>query len=937
MSVGQTEHTRQPQDVAQLLLLDIARIALIRAGVEDWTVRRSSLWCLLAPPEHALPPHGWKLHVSATQLSAPIVLARAADVLVRAGCAFKFSRSLDMAARMVSRNAERGGGGKFITAYPTDEEQFRLLAERLHQATYGLPGPGILSDRPYRSGGLVHYRYGGFRGSELGDDGTYETLLTGPDGTRTRDVRRAWFDPPSWAGSPLPAPPRRTGGGSPRPVLLGGRFLVRDAIRHSYRGGVYRAVDQRTGEQVVVKQARRHADSDLTGADARDALRNEADVLRRLAHTDVAPRLVELFTHQQDLFLAEEFIPGAHLYAWRAAELARTGRTDRGLPLATVVRLALRLTDLLAAVHDAGLVHRDFNPFNVMVGDDERPRMVDLELAVPPGTPVGRAVTFGYASPEQRGSALVDAAPQPASDRFSLGATICHLVSGINPVLLRDEPTEQPVAPRIAALLDLVAARMPAVPLLRPLVLGLTDDDPDRRWELPRVRDFLTGLADRPEPEPAADADAAAALPTADADRLVRDGLAFLTTTMRPYRVDRLWRSGPFGETTDPCAVQHGAAGVLSVLTLAAGTPGGDGLRDAVAGTARWIVDQLPHEPRTLPGLYFGRSGTAWALHDAARFLADPALAGVALDLALRTPLRWPNPDVCHGTAGAGLAQLHLWQVTGDDRFRRRALDCADHLVATVERTDGRVMWPVPADLLSELAGLRQYGFGHGVAGVATFLLAAADLTGHPGYRDLALAAGETLVAVAEDDDGGVRWPTDDQGAGRAQAMAAHWCSGASGIGTFLVRLWTATGDDRYGDLARRVAVTVRRAAALASPAACHGLAGDGHFLLDLADATGEARYRTWAGELAAWMRARSGLRDGRLLLPDETLLDVVADFHTGLSGAVGYLLRLRHGGTRPFLPAAPATGVTEPTRHATTGGTEPNRRAAALPAGSPA
>lgn len=105
MSSGQPQHAADDQDAAQLLLLDIARVALIRAGAEDWTTRRSTLWCLLEPPEHAMRPHGWKLHVSATQLSAPIVLARSAPVLIEAGCPFKFARSLDFAGRMGSRNA----------------------------------------------------------------------------------------------------------------------------------------------------------------------------------------------------------------------------------------------------------------------------------------------------------------------------------------------------------------------------------------------------------------------------------------------------------------------------------------------------------------------------------------------------------------------------------------------------------------------------------------------------------------------------------------------------------------------------------------------------------------------------------------------------------------------------------------------------------------
>src|SRR6266550_2126958 len=76
------------------LLMDIARAVLARPGGEGWRFDPRESWCVLTPPEDRTPRQGWKLHVSATQLAAPIILGRAAEVLVRDGCAFKFARSL---------------------------------------------------------------------------------------------------------------------------------------------------------------------------------------------------------------------------------------------------------------------------------------------------------------------------------------------------------------------------------------------------------------------------------------------------------------------------------------------------------------------------------------------------------------------------------------------------------------------------------------------------------------------------------------------------------------------------------------------------------------------------------------------------------------------------------------------------------------------------
>src|SRR5262245_58223493 len=100
------------------LLTDIAQAVLARVDDARWTRNEGGVWCYLEPAGAVLRPQGWKLHVSATVLSAPVVLARAAEVLVREKCAFKFARDLDTLTRLLSNLHQRGAGGKFITAYP---------------------------------------------------------------------------------------------------------------------------------------------------------------------------------------------------------------------------------------------------------------------------------------------------------------------------------------------------------------------------------------------------------------------------------------------------------------------------------------------------------------------------------------------------------------------------------------------------------------------------------------------------------------------------------------------------------------------------------------------------------------------------------------------------------------------------------------------------
>jgi hypothetical protein len=885
------------------LLTDVASAALARAGAGAWTMTPSGFWCRVTPPGDRLPDQGWKLHVSATALAAPVVLERAAAVLLAAGCGFKFARGLDELMTLLSGQADRGSGGKFITAYPADDEQFRRVASELDRVTDGLPGPVILSDRQLRPGSLVFYRYGVFGAPALlGNDGSFEPMLVAPDGTREKDRRLAWFSPPTWAVSPLPEEPADGQPATPgsSPVLLGDRFVVREAIRHSYGGGVYLATDQQTGADVVLKQGRPWVASFLEGTDTRDLLRHEADVLGRLAPLGVTPRAVALFTHQQNVFLAQELIPGDTLRQW-AAERVVDAWQGAGAPTGEAVQKAAALVELMATLHDQGLVVRDFTPNNVMVTPGGQLRLVDLEHACPAGSRVTRAYTAGYAGAEQAQAPRSGGVASQRSDLYSLGATIYHLAAGLDPLLPGDDPVTRSNHERLAGLISAVGTHMPAVRELAPLMLGLMNDNPDHRWSLKQAREFLAAARPVAGPGRGNAAQPAPCVPPVATGRMLADGLRHVLRTMTPDG-PRLWRGGAFGETTDPCSVQHGAAGVLSVLTRAALTLGDDQLRDGVASVARWVSERVFSVPRILPGLYFGRSGTAWSLYDAARFLGDEPMAARAIELARRVPVDWPNPDICHGAAGAGMAQLYLWKATGDEEFLSRATVAADCVLGAARERDGKQVWPIPQDFDSSLAGLVHYGFAHGVAGAGAFLLYAAMATARPQYLEAARQAAATLTAVADVEGDAAWWPSGEE-KDPSKARSRHWCSGSSGVGAFLIRLSLVTGERRFRDLAEAAGAAIRRDRWYSTTAICHGLAGDGEFLLDLVGFTGEQRYRDWAGELAAVMHTRHMIKDGLMILPDESGVEATAGYSTGLSGAAGFLLRLRHGGPRQWMP----------------------------------
>ncbi|GGW42615.1 serine/threonine protein kinase [Streptomyces lucensis JCM 4490] len=860
-----------------------------------WTVDTDEVWCRVAPLSGSGREQGWKLHLSATAASAPEVLTKALEVLLREESAFKFARSLDQVSALNSRTTPRGNSGKFITVYPRSDADAARLARELHRATAALAGPRILSDQPYAPHSLVHYRYGSFVGRRrLSDDGLLVWFIEDPDGNPVEDKRTGRYSAPSWAVCPfpasVPAPPRPADAAGGGPVVLGGRFAVREAIRHTNKGGVYRGTDVRTGDPVVIKEARPHVEADASGRDVRDWLRAEARALEKLKGLGLAPEPLALFEHGGHLFLAQEQVPGIALRTWVAEHFRDVGGERYR---ADAPAMVARLMDLVAAAHAQGCVLRDFTPGNVMVRPDGELRLIDLELAVleddsPLPTRLG---TPGFSAPER----LADAPVSPTADYYSLGATACFVLTGKVPNLLPEEPAARTAQQRLAAWLAACTGPLGLPDAAAEVILGLMRDDPAGRWHPSRAREALRGAV------PARPARGAARPAGDDGPHDPVAGLVgHLVGSMTPADDRRLWPVSTTAGETDPCTVQQGAAGVLAVLTRYFELTGDPRLPEVISTAGHWIARRTD-TASTRPGLYFGGRGTAWALYDAGRAVDDRGLTDHALALALAPQESTPSHDITHGTAGGGLAALHLWHRTGDARLAELVVDAADRLAAACRREPSGISWAAPAEAVTPGAGQRYLGFAHGTAGIASFLLAAAPVTRRPEHMELAVEAGEQLLAHAVLTGAAAHWPAKPTEA----PTAPYWCHGAAGIGTFLLRLWQVTGDERFGDLARRAAHAVAEHASRAGLTQCHGLAGNGDFLLDMAAGADDPAYRAMAEDVARLILAERAHRHGHIVFPNE-YGDVSTSWSDGSAGILAFLLRLRHADPRHWMVQPP-------------------------------
>ncbi|GLZ41132.1 class IV lanthionine synthetase LanL [Actinokineospora sp. NBRC 105648] len=861
------------------LLADCAGAVLARHEPDSWRHHVDDHWHYVLPVEHQAREQGWKLHVPATPLSAFLVLARSIEVLAAHRCAFKFPSRMRRLHELVGPNADRKAAGKFLTVYPNDDDHARAVAEDLHNATLGLPGQWILTDRRFRAHSQVFYRYGAFTPEQvLTNDGEYRAVLRKPDGTTVSDQRGVGQVAPDWVSDPFhddTAPPT-----VPQSVLIGGRFRVREAIRQSNRGGVYVATDP-DGADLILKRFREHTGAAVDGSDSRTRARAEARLLGVLGPSGASPRFIDIFTSGTDIFVAQERIDGIPLRRFVAREQRPTAAGGLGLDPALALDFARQLVELLGKVHAAGYVLGDLTPNNLLVTPDRRLVLIDLESALRPTDVAPRLLTPGYAPPEEEGrTRTVAIGPAPAADLYGLGATLFYLASGEHPPACKGT--------RLSAMIRLMADRGPAAAALAPLITELIAQDPDQRPGLDAVRTALDAPAPLP-PRPE--------LPTVD--NLVEDMLAEVVQTADPS-ARFLWRNSETASRYDPCSVHVGAPGVLLVLCQA--LRAGIEVAETVQLAAQWTVRRLPEEPRVLPGLLFGRAGTAVSLYEAGDLLGDDDVRAAGLDLARRLPTTWNVPDVFHGVAGAGLALLNLWRRAGADDLLARARECADGLVG------GGPMWTATGDFA--LAGKPHWGFAHGTAGIGTFMLEVASATGDERYLVVANECARALAEVAIIDGAAAFWPSGEDDEAADTVRLTGFCSGATGVGGFFLRHWAVTGEARSRELAEAAAVAVRCANWTSPPLWCHGLATDGDFLLDCAELLGsgsqglgaQADYRSWAADTAEVITARAVRRRGRLLTPDDTG-DVVASFANGHVGALSFLLRLRHGGDRPLFP----------------------------------
>jgi serine/threonine protein phosphatase PrpC len=255
--------------------------------------------------------------------------------------------------------------------------------------------------------------------------------------------------------------------------VLDGRFFIDETISRSGMATIFKAIDIKTQQPVAVKVPFMQFESD-PGFFSR--FEREEEIGLSLDHPYIL-RFIAV-EHKSRPYIVTEYL--------RGYTLTHLLNSIRPMPEKDAVRLASRLCEALAYMHEHGVVHRDLKPQNIMICYDGTIRIVDFGIAK---AAEGRRITFtgftpavgtpDYMAPEQVKGKRGD----ERTDIYSLGAMLYEMVAGEPPfagenenlfVVMNARVTGDPVAPR---------KRNPDVsPQVEEIILHAMEREPGKRY-----------------------------------------------------------------------------------------------------------------------------------------------------------------------------------------------------------------------------------------------------------------------------------------------------------------------------------------------------------------------------------------------------------------------------------------------------------------------
>ncbi len=271
------------------------------------------------------------------------------------------------------------------------------------------------------------------------------------------------------------------------PRIVAGRYALMAELGRGGMGIVWRAQDRVIGRHVAIKEL--HL-PDGIAPEERRVLEERALREARTAGKLNDPAVVTVFdaiAENGKTYIVMELV--------EAATLSTLIGAHGPMPPDKVVSIALQTLSALETAHQAGIVHRDVKPGNLMVRPDGKVKLTDFGIAQAVDDP--RLTTSGsligspaYMSPER----IHGHEAGPASDLWALGATLCYAVEGWSPF------ERSSTASTLHAIMSETPRLTRATGVLGAVITGLLIADPNARLNGPQAHAMLASIGNQPTP-----------------------------------------------------------------------------------------------------------------------------------------------------------------------------------------------------------------------------------------------------------------------------------------------------------------------------------------------------------------------------------------------------------------------------------------------------
>jgi serine/threonine protein kinase len=357
---------------------------------------------------------GWVLFISCRTLDTVNILKKILEPLKKNKIVFRMIKNQLL---QYALNAGAYGNtevGKVISIFPETQTEAVEIASELCKLTNSYKGPVIPG--ALRLGSLIFTQY---------NFETFESNTTSIRSSPEVSKKPPFFVPKCYSVS------------RKRKLMIGKYYIPVELIASSPKGDIFKAINLKklAFNWCLIKEGKSAALDDHFNREMKDRLLWQKEVLETICGEVQTPKVIDYFERDGSSFLVIEYIEGENLGKIIFDRL--NGTTWREMENQVKIQLLVwyqEALDIVNEIHKKGFVHRDITDSNFLVLTDGSVCIIDFELSFNlesklPNPPFVLG-SYGYAAPEQLNYAI----PHQKEDVYSMGALLCYLLSGLQPI-----------------------------------------------------------------------------------------------------------------------------------------------------------------------------------------------------------------------------------------------------------------------------------------------------------------------------------------------------------------------------------------------------------------------------------------------------------------------------------------------------------------------